>query len=218
MKKTAKRFLALFLVMTMAVIAPVGVQAADTVKKADTSYVTYYPKTKYYDNAQQVSNSENARFTSLKSSKKSVATVSCRKDKWGYAVYVLPKKTGTTYVSYKLQGVAYKQKVVVNKYVNPYKKVTVNGQNITKQFKKTNVAVVSYKKYKNKKVTIKYEMKKNWGQPHADYCVNGKIAKCFVSFGNKLSIKKPKKNSSIEASIFNRKNYKIDPYSIIMFK
>ena len=61
-------------------------------------------------------------------------------------------------------------------------------------------------------------MKKNWGQPHADYCVNGKIAKCFASFGNKLSIKKPKKNSSIEASIFNRKNYKIDPYSIIMFK
>ena len=218
MKKTAKKFLALLLVLTMAVIAPVGVQAAATVTKADTSYVTYYPKTKYYDNAQQVTNSEKTKFTSLKSSKKSVATVSCRKNSWGYAVYVLPKKTGTTYVSYKFEGVTYKQKVVVQKYVNPYKKVTVNGQDITNQFKKTNVAVVSYNKYKNKKVTIKYEMKKNWGQPHIDYCRNGKILKCLGNFKYKASVKKPKKNSSIEASIFNRKNYNMNQYSMVMFK
>ena len=218
MKKTAKRFLALLLVLTMAVIAPAGVQAADTVTKADTSYVTYYPKTKYYDNAQQVTNSEKTKFTSLKSSKKSVATVSCRKNNWGYAVYVLPKKTGTTYVSYKFEGVTYKEKVVVQKYVNPYKKVTVNGQDITNQFKKTNVAVVSYNKYKNKKVTIKYEMKKNWGQPHIDYCGNGDIYKCLGNFKYKVSVKKPKKNSSIEASVFNRKNYNMNQYSIVMFK
>lgn len=218
MKKTAKRFLALLLVLTMAVIAPVGVQAADTVTKADTSYVTYYPKTKYYDNAQQVTNSEKTKFTSLKSSKKSVATVSCRKNSWGYAVYVLPKKTGTTYVSYKFEGVTYKQKVVVQKYVNPYKKVTVNGQDITNQFKKTNVAVVSYNKYKNKKVTIKYEMKKNWGQPHIDYSKNDKILKCLGNFKYKVSVKKPKKNSSINAAVYNRKNYNMNQYSVVMFK
>lgn len=70
MKKTAKRFLALFLVMTMAVIAPVGVQAADTVKKADTSYVTYYPKTKYYDNAQQVQHMFLTSFRELRTNRR----------------------------------------------------------------------------------------------------------------------------------------------------
>ena len=94
----------------------------------------------------------------------------------------------------------------------------MNGQNITSQFKKSNVAVVSYKKYKNKKVTVKYVMKKDWAQVHTDYCKNGKIIKCLGTFKYKMSVKKPKKNSDIEASLFDRKNDVSDQYSVIVFK
>lgn len=217
MKKAAKKLLALVLVLTMAVIAPVGVQAASVVKE-ETAYAIYYPKTNAYTNKQQISGSEKSKFTSLKSFKKSVATVGCKKNSWGYALYVVAKKTGTTTISYKLNGVKHTQKVIVKKYVNPYKKVTINGKDITSQFKKSNVAIVSYQKYKNKKVTIKYEMKKNWAQVHTDYCRNGKILKCLGTFKYKMSVNKPKKNSTVEASLINHKDMSSDQYSVIQFK
>ena len=74
------------------------------------------------------------------------------------------------------------------------------------------------KKYKNKKVTIKYKMKKNFGQSHADYCYKGKISKCIGSFVYKASVKKPKKNATVEASIFNGYDATVNQYSVVIFK
>lgn len=217
MKKVTKKLLALVLVLTMAVIAPVGAQAASVVKE-ETAYAIYYPKTNIYTYEQQIGISEKSKFTSLKSSRKSVATVVRKKTSGKYSLYVVPRKTGTTTISYKLNGVKHTQKVIVKKYVNPYKKVTINGKDITAQFKKSNAALVSYQKYKNKKVTIKYKMKKNWAQVHTDYCRNGKILKCLGTFKYKMSVNKPKKNSTVESSQINHKDMNSDEYSVILFK
>lgn len=220
MKKSIKQLFTLLLALTIVTIAPISVKADNQVVKEEDYYIAYYPKTKSYKHGPVVvSSSYETKITSLKVSKKSIATISCKKDSYGeYAVYLTPKKTGTVNISYKAEGVTYQRKVIIQKYQNPYSKVTINGKNITKQFRKTNVAVVSYKKYKNKKVTIKYKMKKNWGQPHTDYCVKGKISKCLGNFVYKVSVKKPKKNSTIEASIYNRKNLNINQYSVVKFK
>lgn len=207
----------MLLVVTMAMSTPLGAKAASVVKE-DTTYVTCYPKTKVYSNKQKIQHSATAKFTALKSSKQSVATVSCKKEKDGYKIYVNAKKVGTTKVSYKLKGVTHTQKVVVKKYTNPYKKVTVNGKDITAQFKKSNVAVVSYKKYKNKKVIIKYEMKKDWAPTHSDYCKGDKILKCIGSLKYEFSINKPKKSSTVETAIITYKDDNVDQSSVIIFK
>lgn len=217
MKQTAKKLVALVLVLTMALITPVGAQAASVVKE-ETDYVICYPQTDAFNNTQQIKFSEKAKITSAKSSKKSVATVGVKKVDGGYIAYVNAKKVGKTTVTYKIKGVTHTQKVIVKKYINPYKKVTINGKDITAQFKKTNVAVVSYKKYKNKKVTLKFETKKNWAHIHSDYCKDSEIIECLGSFKYKLSVKKPKKNAAVETSLINHKDENADQYSVIVFK
>lgn len=220
MKKTIKQLFTLLLVLTIAIITPISVKAADEIVTEDTYYIPYYPKTKAYKiPSEPVSSSYDQKITTLTISNKSIATISSKKNSDGeYVVYLAPKKTGTVNIAYNVSGITHQQKIIIKKYQNPYSKVTINGKNITNQFKKTNVAVVSYKKYKNKKVTIQYKMKKNYGQPHTDYCYKGKISKCIGSFVYKVSVNKPKKNASFEASIYNRYDMTVNQYSVVIFK
>ena len=220
MKKISKQLFMLLLTFTIAIIVPINVKAAGKIVKEDTYSVTYYPKTKAYKHGPEpISNSYDQKITALKTSKKSIAYITYKKNSDGeYVVYIKPKKTGIVNVSYKVKGVTHKRKIIIKKYQNPYSKVTINGKNITKQFKKTNVAVVSYKKYNNKKVTIKYKMNKDWAQVHTDYCGKGKIYECLGNFKYKVSVNKPKKNFTIEAGIINHEDLDVNQYSIVIFK
>ena len=220
MKKTIKQLFALLLTLTIVIAVPINVKADNEIVTEDTYYIPYYPKVKGYKiPAEPVSTSYDQKVVALGISNKSIATISSKKNSDGqYVVYLAPKKTGTVNISYEVEGVTHQQKIIVKKYQNPYSKVTINGKNITKQFKKTNVAVVSYKKYKKKKVTIKYKMKKNFRQAHTDYCYKGKIVNCIGTFVYKASVKKPKKNSDIEASIFNAYDETVNQYSVVVFK
>lgn len=219
MKKTIKQLFTLLLTLTIVITASINVKAADEIVTEDTYYIPYYPKTKAYKITAEPVSSSYEKLTGLKVSNKSIASATAKKTSDGtYVVYMTPKKTGTVNISFNVNGVTHQRKIVIKKYVNPYSKVTINGKNITKQFKKTNVAVVSYKKYKNKKVTIKYKMKKNFRQSHTDYCYKGKISKCIGSFVYKAPVKKPKKNATVEASIFNIYDETVNQYSVVIFK
>ena len=61
-------------------------------------------------------------------------------------------------------------------------------------------------------------MKKNFRQSHTDYCYKGKISKCIGSFVYKASVKKSKKNATVEASIFNAYDETVNQYSVVIFK
>lgn len=220
MKKTIKQLFTLLFTLMIVITASINVKADNEIVKEDTYYIPYYPKVKAFKiPPEPVSSSYDQKIVALGISNKSIATISSKKNSDGqYVVYLAPKKTGSVNISYDVGGVTHQQKIIVKKYQNPYSKVMINGKNITKQFKKTNVAVVSYKKYKNKKVTIKYKMKKNFGQSHTDYCYKGKISKCIGSFVYKASVKKPKKNATVEASIFNGYDETVNQYSVVIFK
>lgn len=201
MKKTVKRLLVLLLAVSMTMVAPVR---ADAKTITDTTQVAIlYPKSSpTYGDKQLVQYTKKVKVQSVKSSKKSVAAVSVGKDSGSkeYAIYVVPKKTGTTTVTYKLGKDKHKLKVIVRKYVNPFKKITINGKNITSKFNKTNVCNLSYKQYKGKKVTITYKKKGNWKILHADYFTKSdKLIKCHGTIlpGDKETIKITKKNSKL---------------------
>ncbi len=220
MKKTIKQLFTLLFTLMIVITASINVKADNEIVTEDTYYIPYYPKVKGYKiPAEPVISSDDQEITVLKISNKSIGSVTTKKNSDGtYLVYLAPKKTGTVNITYNVGDITHQQKIVVKKYQNPYSKVTINGKNITKQFKKTNVAVVSYKKYKKKKVTIKYKMKKNFRQAHTDYCYKGKIVNCIGTFVYKASVKKPKKNSDIEASIFNSYDTTVNQYSVVVFK
>lgn len=201
MTKTAKRVLALLLVFSMAVIAPVKVDAK-TIKDT-TEVVILYPKTspdygvKYgfeYTTMKQ-------KPKDIKVSNQSVAKITCVKEKKGsYRFYVTPKKAGSVNLTYKLGKVTHKVKVSVRKYINPYKKITINGKDITSKFKKTNVCNLSYKQYKGKNVTISYKRKAYWTILHVDYLTKSdKLIECLGSTmpGDKEKFKVTRKGSYV---------------------
>ena len=137
-----------------------------------TDYATLYP-----DGCYNVSNtsllqgtwvtthaSEPAKFSNIKSSKPGVAKASVTKaSSKCNTLSVKAKEAGSTYISFKINGEKVKQKLVVKNYVNPFKKITVNGKNVTSRFDGGNVITLSYEQYKGKTVTIKWSAKKNWG-------------------------------------------------------
>lgn len=136
-----------------------------------TDYATLYP-----DGCYNVSNtsllmgtwasstiSEHAKFSNIKSSKPGVAKASVTKvSSRCNTLSVKAKKAGSTYISFKINGEKVKQKLVVKNYVNPFKKITVSGKNVTSRFDGVNVITLSYEQYKGKTVTIKWSGKKNW--------------------------------------------------------
>lgn len=197
MKKTAKRIFALLLVLSMAIVAPVKVDAK-TIKDY-TSVAILYPKASPNNGEKQrVQYTKKVKAKNVKSSNKSVATASVGKDSSSkeYAIYVVPKKKGTTTITYKLGKDKHELKVIVRKYVNPFKEVRVNGRNVTSQFNKSNVCYLSYKEYKNKKITLKFKKKGTWYLPHADYCTkSGKLISCIGSMDSPSKFKMTKKGS-----------------------
>lgn len=192
-KSLASIMLVLTFMMSLFITAPAKPVQAATIKEA-TQKVILYPKTL----PQSVKGSEKIKPTKLKSSKKSVATVSVSKDKYGYDVNVTPKKAGTCTISYKLGKDTYSQKIIVQKYTTPFKKITINGKNITSSFKKSNICVLSYKKYKNKKIKIAVKEKSPWSKPHYVY-VSKKAghAKGIPSVNTTYSTKVSKKNMEV---------------------
>lgn len=191
MKKTIKQLFTLLFTLMVVITASINVKADNEIVKEDTYYIPYYPKVKAFKiPPEPVSSSYDQKIVALGISNKSIATISSKKNSDGqYVVYLAPKKTGSVNISYDVGGVTHQQKIIVKKYQNPYSKVT-----------------------------IKYKMKKNFGQSHTDYCYKGKISKCIGSFVYKASVKKPKKNATVEASIFNGYDATVNQYSVVIFK
>lgn len=215
MKKLVKSFLALVLVLSM--VMPVGVHAQEY--KDGTKIATLYTKTsQFYTKKQEMSSSYQQPITGIKYSNKSIAKVGSKKESYGYVLYVTPKKTGTINITYKVAGDTHKVKVVVKKYQNPFKQVKVNGKDVTAQFNKSNTCVLDYKKYKNKKVKLKFKKKTNWLMPHGDYCTKSwKRIQCIGGMSSPSPFKVTKKGSIASLWSTNTKIF-MDEDCFILFK
>lgn len=206
MKKTATQILALLIAVTMLTIAPIGVHAQEY--RDETKTVTLYTKNaQLYTKKQTVSGSFETPITKIKSTNKAIAKVGSKKEDNKYFLYVITKKVGTTNISYKVGEDVHKVKVIVKKYQNPFQQVKVNGKDVTSQFNKSNVCILDYKKYKNKKIKLKFKKKGRWLMPHGDYCTKSyKLIQCIGSMSSPEPFKVTKKGSIASLWSINTKN------------
>ena len=205
MKKTCKKLMTL--VLMLSVFMTVSMMAEAKNHKLETTVLTYQ---KEFDTSLQIESSQKA-VKKLKSSKPSVASVTCKRQNGEYAIIIKMKKPGTTVITYTSGSDTFEEKVVVKKYQNMIKKITINGKDITSKFNKKGVCTLSYKKYKNKNVKIQVIGKKNWSTYHGDYYINSrKILKCMPSPNNKTySFKLTQKKGKLGFSVdqLNGSNY-----------
>lgn len=105
-----------------------------------------------------------SKVKALKSSKKSVATVTQSKDGTnGYYIRMNLKKAGTTTVSFKYKSKTYKTKVIVKKYVNPVSSIKIGNTTLPSSKFKTGTGVsLKYSKFANKKVKVTINLKPGW--------------------------------------------------------
>ena len=205
MKKAWKKLMTLVLMLSVFMAASMMAEAKNY--KLGTTVLTYQ---KEFGTSLQIESSQKA-VKKLKSSKPSVASVTCKRQNGEYAIIIKMKKPGTTVITYTSGSDTFEEKVVVKKYQNMIKKITINGKNITAKFNKKGVCTLSYKKYKNKNVKIQVIGKKNWSTYHGDYYINSrKILKCMPSPNNKTySFKLTQKKGKLGFSVdqLNGSNY-----------
>ena len=205
MKKTCKKLMTL--VLMLSVFMTVSMMAEAKNHKLETTVLTYQ---KEFDTSLQIESSETA-VEKLKSSKPSVASVTSKQEDGEYKIIIKVKKPGTTVITYTSGSDTFEKKIVVKKYQNMIKKITINVKNITAKFNKKGVCTLSYKKYKNKNVKIQVIGKKNWSTYHGDYYINSrKILKCMPSPNNKTySFKLTQKKGKLGFSVdqLNGSNY-----------
>lgn len=132
---------------------------------------------------------DGLNITNVKSSNKKVAKIDSVDDDGIWLHYGM--KTGSTTISFKVNGVPMSHKFTV-KYTCPVKKFKVAGKSMLKTFKKKNLCVTK-KTYKNKKAVIK--AKKGWVITEANITKNGKYkhknVKNKTSFSAKITTKWP---------------------------
>ncbi|MCQ4774797.1 hypothetical protein NE634_13805 [Lacrimispora saccharolytica] len=205
MKKAWKKLMTLVLMLSVFMAASMMAEAKNY--KLGTTVLTYQ---KEFGTSLQIESSQKA-VKKLKSSKPSVASVTCKRQNGEYAIIIKMKKPGTTVITYTSGSDTFEEKVVVKKYQNMIKKITINGKDITSKFNKKGVCTLSYKKYKNKNVKIQVIGKKNWSTYHGDYYINSrKILKCMPSPNNKTySFKLTQKKGKLGFSVdqLNGSNY-----------
>ena len=217
MKRLITKILASLMLVSILMMAPIGVHAQEY--KDETRIATLYTKNaKLYRKTQEVSAAYYTPITKIKSTNKSIAKVGSKKDGNSYTLYVITKKTGTTNISYKVGEDIHKVKVVVKKYQNPFQQVKVNGKDVTSQFNKSNVCILDYKKYKNKKIKLKFKKKGRWLMPHADYCTKSyKRIQCIGSMSSPEPFKVTKKGSIASLWSINTKTNMTED-CLILFK
>lgn len=166
--KTLKKLFAVMLTMMM-LLNVLPVQAASALDVPESLTYTLYSS----KDASGDASKKNKRFavwvpakvTSLKSSKKSVATVTQAKVKGvtGRYVYVNLKKPGTTTISFKYKSKTYKTKITVKKYVNPVASVKIGSTVVSSsKFKSRSETSLKYSKFANKKVKVNIKLKSGW--------------------------------------------------------
>ena len=167
----------------------------------------------------------NWGVTSFKSSNPSVVKLASRKC---YPLYqanpesymsrvMIPKKAGTTVISYKARNNTYKQKVTVKKYVNPLSTLKIGSLNLTSKFNKNASYTLSYDKYKNKNLKLQVKAKNGWSISGNRYITSPKIIDrgTFVESGKTFKV--TKRNASLSIYAYNDKTGQFEE-CLILFK
>ena len=187
MKTWGKHLMALLmgLVLAMAWASPAR---ADEV---DISYLTdpgvtlcYLPHPKYsWDNHYDFL-IPSGKVTKVKVSNKKVLGVTRKNADGKHYLVLVPKKVGSTKISYVYQGKSYTTTVINKKYVNPCKKVMLDSTNVAKKFDRVQDIVVK----RTAKRRIKIVPKAGW-KITGIYCLGASGATRQLKNGGKIPAK-----------------------------
>lgn len=205
--KRVKKLFVVMLALTMLFTA-LPVQAASSLEVPKSLNYTLYSSKDASNNASKTRKKSivwvPSKVTSLKSSKKSVATVTQSKAAGsGRFIYVNLKKAGTTTISFKYKSKTYKTKITVKKYVNPVSSVKIGSTTLSSStFKNSSEASLKYSKFANKKVKVSVKLKPGWKLvrsmmqdgwvvstgPYFDYALSGWLKSAQVRNNSKIKI------------------------------
>ncbi len=163
-------------------------------------------------------------ITNIKISDKKIASFSAytKQDSDGntnYIIVVTTKKTGKAKLSYQTDGKTYIVPITVKPYVSPVSSLKLGSVNLTSQFKKSNIVVLPFNKYKGKTLKLTLKNSKGWSNLLDITSVNGKYvpATTFVD-SNNVKHKITKKNTAISILFNDKKNPKFEMQLHIVFK
>ncbi|MCD7735910.1 MAG: hypothetical protein LUI07_02920 [Lachnospiraceae bacterium] len=167
-KKSGMRISACILAMILLFAALPAQASAASIDVPDSLILTLYASKDL--NAAGDSKSVSAltlissgKVTGLKSNDTSIVKIYKNTVDDGTEILLLPKKTGTTKVSFKVGNKKYTTKITVKKYVNPISSVTVGDTKISSsKFKTLSYANLKYADYKGKKVKVTFQLKSGW--------------------------------------------------------
>ena len=231
MKKFMKKLSAV-LIAAMLVVMTVSIPVqAKTVTQLGRVLTLYSSSARNYSSPLGTSVSANisligstgksSKVTDIKTSNKSVVTVSSKTGAKALAadnfrfIYVTAKKAGTATVSYKVNGTTYKVRITVKKYTSPFSSLKLGSSNITSKFQKSSVYTLPYAKYANKNVKLSFKGKSGWTVDAGYLEKAGKFSAGILK--NNKTFKVTKKNSMVRLSAVNNKTGQSETV-VVIFK
>ena len=145
-----------------------------------------FKKTKM--NSQTLGYVDGERVTNLKSSNRSVLTVSKTESPFGNRIWTNiaanVKKTGTSTVSFETGGKTYKIKVTVKKYQNPISSIKIRNTTIRgSKFKSTSNYFLKWSKFKGKNTKVTVKLAKGWKFCHKEFDYeSGKLRPVILAY------------------------------------
>lgn len=228
MRKCLKKVVPLFVMLIFAMMASLTVEAK-TITSPEQILTLYSKSSKAYSSFLSEYSAANKKvlavvpaskkITSIKSTNKSVVTLSTSKGKGltsgKKGIFLNVKKAGTATVSYKVGSNTYRTKIIVKKYVSPASSLKLGKSNLSSKFKSKSVYIMSYAKYKNKSFNVIYKPKKDWSVT-VSYLRKPGNQKANIVKNNK-SFKVTNRNSALILDAFNLKT-KQNEECLIIFK
>lgn len=158
--RSAKKLIATFLTLALllgCIPCSTTVQAAAKVPKTLTFYFTKI----HYENGIRINGWHNIPRASVKSSNNDIlqirsSTKTLGKDGKFSWISFIAKKPGTSTISFKMDGKRYKTKIIIKKYVNPVKSVSITG---IKNGNKTELASLTDGSISSPKIELKKTVK-----------------------------------------------------------
>lgn len=135
-----RAFGVIFAIGVVLSLSPVTAKAdVDGIPTRDISQlkgtITYYLGTDWQ--LKTYFEAKSGTITNVKSSNPKV--VRATRDTYPWAMYLTPRKAGTSIVTCKYKGKTYKAKIVVKNWANPVKQLSIGGKNYASKFTRTAV-------------------------------------------------------------------------------
>lgn len=200
-KKIISLLLALTLCFGTVMIPSQEVKAASPAFYATDVKVTLFKSSQTTYGYYVLNPTKKDKITNIKVKDKKILSAS-RSSDTKYCLLIVPKKAGTTKITFKYGKKTFSMKVTVKNWSSPCKSFKLGNKDYSSKFKNHNY-YFSNKPSKSKKVKISIKGNKNWKVDYISY-FNGKTSK-QIKNNSTIKITSKKNYSYITVRFYNSK-------------